>query len=148
MNKLGIAFIGSGDIANLHAEAINELADAELVGLWNRTAEKGITKAEQYGCKFFSTVEELLADPNVDAVFVLTNMETHCHYTVQAAQAGKHVLVEKPAASNLEELAQMQDAVDKAGVKCMPVHNYIYEPGIERAKAMICLLYTSDAADE
>ena len=137
MKKLGIAFIGSGDIANLHAEAINELADAELVGLWNRTAEKGITKAEQYGCKFFSTVEELLADPNVDAVFVLTNMETHCHYTVQAAQAGKHVLVEKPAASNLEELAQMQDAVDKAGVKCMPVHNYIYEPGIERAKAMI-----------
>ena len=72
MNKLGIAFIGSGDIANLHAEAINELADAELVGLWNRTAEKGIAKAEQFGCKFFWNVEELLADPSVDAVFVLT----------------------------------------------------------------------------
>ena len=50
MKKLGIAFIGSGDIANLHAEAIDELADAELVGLWNRTAEKGIAKDEQFGC--------------------------------------------------------------------------------------------------
>ena len=137
MKKLGIALIGAGDISNLHAEAVNELASCELIGLWNRTAEKGTEKAKQFGCKFFSTVEELLADPQVDAVFVLTNMETHCQYTVQAAEAGKHVLVEKPAASTLEELTQMRDAVAKAGVKCMPVHNYIYEPGIERAKSMI-----------
>ena len=91
MKKLGIAFIGSGDIANLHAEAIDELAGADLVGLWNRTADKGIEKAKQFGCKFFSTVEDLLNDPAVDAVFVLTNMETHCQYTVQAAEAGKHL---------------------------------------------------------
>ena len=137
MKKLGIALIGAGDIANLHAEAINELVSCELIGLWNRTADKGIEKAKQFGCKFFPTVEELLADPQVDAVFVLTNMETHCQYTVLAAKAGKHVLVEKPAASTLDELTQMRDAVAKAGVKCMPVHNYIYEPGIERAKSMI-----------
>ena len=137
MKKLGIALIGAGDIANLHAEAINELEDADLIGLWNRTAEKGIAKAKQFGCHFFPTVEELLADARVDAVFVLTNMETHCQYTVQAAEAGKHVLVEKPAASSIEELSRMDAAVAKAGVKCMPVHNYIYEPGIERAKAMI-----------
>lgn len=137
MKKLGIAFIGAGDIANLHAEAITELEEADLIGLWNRTAEKGMAKAEQFGCKFFPTVEALLADPQVDAVFVLTNMETHCQYTVKAAEAGKHVLVEKPAASTIEELSQMQAAVVKAGVKCMPVHNYIYESGIERAKAMI-----------
>ena len=137
MKKLGIALIGAGDISNLHAEAINDLEDAELIGLWNRTPEKGMAKAEQFGCRFFPTVEELLADSQVDAVFVLTNMETHCQYTVLAAEAGKHVLVEKPAASTIEELSQMNAAVAKAGVKCMPVHNYIYEPGIERAKAMI-----------
>lgn len=137
MKKLGIALIGAGDIANLHAEAVNELDDADLIGLWNRTPEKGMAKAKQFGCRFFPTVNGLLADADVDAVFVLTNMETHCQYTVQAAEAGKHVLVEKPAASTIEELSQMNAAVTKAGVKCMPVHNYIYEPGIERAKAMI-----------
>jgi predicted dehydrogenase len=137
MKKLGVAFIGAGDIANLHAEAINDLAGAELVGLWNRTPEKGQAKAKQFGCKAYKTVEELLADANIDAVFVLTNMETHCEYTVKAAEAGKHILVEKPAASSIAELAKMNAAIQKAGVTCMPVHNYIYEPGIERAKAMI-----------
>jgi len=137
MKKLGIAFIGSGDIADLHAEAIHALPGAQLTGLWNRTAEKGKTKAKQYGCATYATVDELLNDPKVDAVFVLTNMETHCEYTIRAAEAGKHILVEKPAASNSSELTKMNAAVQKAKVQCMPVHNYIYEPGIERAKDMI-----------
>ncbi len=137
MKTIGIGFIGAGDIANLHAEAINDMAGAELIGLWNRTTEKGKIKAKQFGCKTYDSVESLLADSKIDTVFILTNMETHCEYTVKAAEAGKHVLVEKPAASSISELEQMQTAIDKAGVKCMPVHNYIYEPGIERAKAMI-----------
>lgn len=137
MKSLGIAFIGAGEIANLHAEAINELPGAELIGLWNRTHGKGASKAKRYGCAVYKSVEELLNDPKVDAVFVLTNMETHCKYTIMAAEAGKHILVEKPAASSIPELEKMNAAVQKAGVKCMPVHNYIYEPGIERARAMI-----------
>ncbi len=137
MKTLGIAFIGAGDIANLHAEAINELPGADLIGLWNRTAEKGVAKAKEYGCAVYASIDELLNDPKVDAVFILTNMETHCEYTLKAAAAGKHILVEKPAASNIAELERMHEAVKKAGVQCMPVHNYIYEPSIERAKAMI-----------
>ncbi|GAB5474889.1 MAG: hypothetical protein Mars2KO_29880 [Maribacter sp.] len=137
MKTIGIGFIGAGDIANLHAEAINELQGAELIGLWNRTHGKGASKALVYGCKVYNSVEELLNDPKIDAVFVLTNMETHCEYTIQAAKAGKHVLVEKPAASNIDELERMNAAIQKAGVQCMPVHNYIYEPAIERARAMI-----------
>lgn len=137
MTKIGIGFIGAGDIADLHAEAVNGLPGAELVGLWNRTPEKGKAKAEKFGCKTYASVDALLEDPKINAVFVLTNMETHCEYTVRAAATGKHVLVEKPAASNIGELEKMQQAVEKAGVKCMPVHNYIYEPGVKRAKAMI-----------
>jgi predicted dehydrogenase len=137
MKTIGIGFIGAGDIADLHAEAVNGLVGAELVGLWNRTAEKGEAKAEKFDCKIYASVDELLQDPKIDAVFVLTNMETHCEYTVQAVKAGKHVLVEKPAASSIAELEKMQRAIDEAGVQCMPVHNYIYEPGIKRAKSMI-----------
>ena len=97
MRTIGVGFIGAGDIANLHAEAINDLAGAELIGLWNRTPEKGKAKAEQFGCKTYDSVEALLKDPSIDAVFVLTNMETHCEYTTRAAEARKHILVEKPA---------------------------------------------------
>ncbi|PCJ97397.1 MAG: oxidoreductase [Flavobacteriaceae bacterium] len=137
MKNIGIGFIGAGDIADLHAEAINELEGAELIGLWNRTIEKGQVKAGQYDCEIYTTVDELLNDSKIDAVFILTNMETHCEYTIKAAEAGKHILVEKPAASSIVELAQMQNAITTAGVKCMPVHNYIYEPGIRRAQSMI-----------
>lgn len=137
MNTIGIGFIGAGDIADLHAEAINSLPGAKLVGLWNRTFEKGEAKARKFGCKTYSAVQDLLEDKEIDAVFILTNVETHCEYTLQAAKAGKHILVEKPAGSNIEELERMKQAVQKANAKCMPVHNYIYEAGIKRAKAMI-----------
>lgn len=137
MNTIRIGLLGAGDVADLHAEAINGLEGSELVGLWNRTPEKGEVKAAQYGCKTYASVDDLLNDPNIDAVFILTNMETHCEYTIKAAKAGKHVLVEKPAASTIEELDRMKKVVAEAGVKCMPVHNYIYETGIRRAKDMI-----------
>lgn len=137
MDKIGIGLLGAGDVADLHAEAINGLFGADLVGLWNRTPEKGEIKAKQYGCKTYKSEDDLFNDPEIDAVFILTNMETHCEYTIRAAEAGKHILVEKPAASNIAELQQMQEAIDKVGVKCMPVHNYIYETSIKRAQAMI-----------
>jgi predicted dehydrogenase len=137
LKNIGVGFIGAGDIADLHAEAINALEGAELIGLWNRTFEKGQVKANKYGCRTYTSVDELLDDPKIDAVFILTNMETHCEYTIKAAQAEKHILVEKPAASSIAELEQMQKAIDAAEVKCMPVHNYIYEPGIKRAQSMI-----------
>ena len=137
MDTINVGFIGAGDIADLHAKAIQNLAGAELIGLWNRTASKAQIKAEQFACKVYGTVDELLNDDQIHAVFILTNMETHCEYTIQAAKAGKHILVEKPAASNIAELNQMQAAIDQYGVKCMPVHNYIYESGIYRTKNLI-----------
>ena len=137
MNTIRIGLLGAGDVADLHAEAINGLPGAKLVGLWNRTVEKGVAKAAKYGCRTYASEEELFNDPDIDAVFILTNMETHCEYTIRAAKAGKHILVEKPAASNIAELEKMQEAIAEAGVRCMPVHNYIYETGIQRAKEMI-----------
>jgi len=137
LDIIRIGLLGAGDVADLHAEAINRIPGAEIAGLWNRTPEKGELKAAKYGCTTYVSDNALLNDPSVDAVFILTNMETHADYAIRAARAGKHILVEKPAASNIGELQKMQQAVNEAGVKCMPVHNYIYEAGIQRAKNMI-----------
>ncbi|MDR1897250.1 MAG: Gfo/Idh/MocA family oxidoreductase [Prevotellaceae bacterium] len=132
-----VGFIGAGDIANLHAEALRKLPGVELKGLWNRTASRGEEKAAKYGCLTYNTVEDLLKDPEIDAVFILTNVETHFHYAVQAALAGKHILVEKPVTETLDELKKLKEVIDTAGVKFMPVHNYIYEPGVKRLHDMI-----------
>ena len=137
MKTLNIGFFGAGTVADLHAGAVNDLPGAHLKGLWDRDADNGRSKAARYKCNTYGSAEELLDDPEIDMVFVLTNMETHAKYTVQAARAGKHILVEKPAAAGIAELEQMQQAVEEAGVYCMPVHNYIYEPGVERMRQMI-----------
>lgn len=133
MQKVG--FIGAGDISLLHAEGVKEAQGAELTGLWNRTRSRAEEKAELFGCKVFDTPEELI--DAVDVVYVLTNMETHHEYSMMAIERGKHVLVEKPTAVTIGEIHEMKEAAATKGVKIAPVHNYIYEPTVMRAKDLI-----------
>ena len=132
-----VGFIGAGDISLLHAEGIAETDGVELKGLWNRTRATAEDKAAKFGCQVYSSPEDLVNDPEIDVVYVLTNLETHLQYSLLAVNAGKHCLVEKPVGQTLEEIRQVQEAADKAGVKCAPVHNYIYEDGVRRTKELI-----------
>ncbi|MFN8008846.1 MAG: Gfo/Idh/MocA family oxidoreductase [Terriglobia bacterium] len=137
MKTVKIALLGAGDVSPLHAEGIQQSPDTELVGLWNRTPARARERAAQYGCKIYRSAEELVSDPELDAVSVLTNLETHHYYALMAIRAGKHVLVEKPVGNSVAEIEQMKAAADKAGVLCVPVHNYIYEPGIMRTRELL-----------
>lgn len=132
-----VAFLGTGSISELHASALSACESAALAGVWNRTRETATTRAAQFGCEVFDSAEALVADPSIDAVFVLTNMESHLKYAKLAIEAGKHVLVEKPTAASIEEIEVMRDAAAAAGVCCAPVHNYIYEAGVKRTRALI-----------
>jgi predicted dehydrogenase len=136
-SPLGIAFFGAGDVSDLHAEGVRRCRDAHLIGLWNRTADKGREKAELFGCRTYDTPEDVLADPEVDAVSVLTNLETHNDFVTMALEAGKQVLVEKPVGVNVSEIESMRDLAEKQGLVCMPAHNFIYEEGIIRSKELI-----------
>jgi predicted dehydrogenase len=137
MKTIRVAFLGAGDVSALHAEGVKQCPAANLAGLWNRTPARAAERAAEFGCKTYSSAEALVSDPEVDAVSVLTNLETHLHYASMAIQAGKHVLVEKPAGNSVEEIQRMKAAADKAGVLCVPVHNYVYEPGINRARDLL-----------
>jgi predicted dehydrogenase len=137
MQERSIGFLGTGDVADLHANAISTCPGARLHGVWNRSEGRGQRKAELYDCRWYASAEKLVADPTIDAVFVLTNLETHRAYAELAMQHGKHVLVEKPAGATLAEIESMQQTAKRHGVQCMPVHNYIYEPGITRTRDLI-----------
>ena len=132
-----VAFLGAGSISELHAAALRDCDAAELKGIWNRTTETATRRAALFGCEVYESAQAVVADPAVDAVFVLTNMESHLEYAKLALDAGKHVLVEKPAASSIVEIEAMRDAAASAGVCCAPVHNYIYESGVMRTRALI-----------
>ena len=134
---LGVGFIGAGDIAVLHAAAVKKCPGARLVGLWNRGQDRAKQRAAEFGCKNYASPEELVADPAVDAVFVLTNLETHLDYTKLALTAGKHVLVEKPVGVSVAEIEQMRALAAAKNLVCLPGHNYIYESGMMRTRELV-----------
>ena len=132
-----IGFVGAGDISLLHGAAIGRLSGMELAGLWSPDDELNREKSDLFSCRVFESAEALIGDPKIDVVFVLSPMESHHQYAIQAIAAGKHVLVEKPAAVTVAELEGMRDAARSKGVAIMPGHNYIHEDGLRRTKIMI-----------
>ena len=132
-----IGFLGAGDIADLHAAGVSSCPQAELVGLFDVDGEKAATKARQYGCESYGSAEQLLANPAIDAVFVLSPLEAHHEGAVLALEAGKHVLVEKPAACNIGQIENMKAVAQAMGKVCMPVHNYLYEDSVTRTRELL-----------
>ena len=136
-DTIGVGFIGAGDISILHARAVAKVPGAKLVGLWNRSQDRATQRAAEFGCKNYATPADLVADPAIDAVFVLTNLESHLEYTLLALNAGKHVLVEKPVGASVAEIEQMKTLADSKNLICMPGHNYIYEGGMVRTRDLV-----------
>src|SRR5207249_1842350 len=136
-DTIGVGFLGAGDISILHARAVARCPGAKLVGLWNRSQDRAKHRAAEFGCKNFATPEELVNDPAVRAVFVLTNLESHLEYTALALNAGKHVLVEKPVGVTVDEVEEMRRLAVARNLVCMPGHNYVYEQGMTRTRELV-----------
>ena len=134
---IGVGFIGAGEISILHGRAVKEIGNARLVGLWNRTRKTGEQRAEEEGCKFFETPEDLVNDPEIDAVHILTNLETHLEYAKLAMQAGKDVIVEKPLCATVSEIYELKRIAEKTGRLCVPGHNMIHESSLARTKKLV-----------
>jgi predicted dehydrogenase len=134
---VGIGFIGAGEISILHAKAVHAIPEARLVGLWNRTRSRAEERARMYGCRLYDTPEELVKDPAIDAVFVLTDLDTHLLYTKLALESGKHVLVEKPLGATVAEVEEMKCTAERHNLVCVPGHNMIHEDSLARARTLI-----------
>ena len=105
----GIGLIGAGGNQKLrHIPGFREINDVEIVNVVNRSRESGQRIADEYGIPTVSeSVEELLSDPEVDAVSIGTWPYKHLEYTAASLEAGKHVLCEARMASNAEEAEAM-----------------------------------------
>ena len=111
--KVGI--IGCGKIAEVrHAPEFHENPHCLLAGYYNHTPEKAEALARQYGGQVYDSVEALL-DSGIDAVSVCTSNSSHASIAIQAMEAGKHVLCEKPMAVTLEECEAMVETARRTG---------------------------------
>lgn len=137
MSQLRAVIIGCGAIGPIHAAAIDHAEDAVLYGVCDIIEERAMKLASQYGCRSYLSFEEVLADEAVDCVHICTPHYLHAGMTVKAAQAGKHIVLEKPVAMNVAEARQAAEAVEAAGVSCCAILQNRLNPSIEKAKQIL-----------
>ena len=133
----GFGIIGCGMISSVHAEIINKLENATLVGVTDHTKERAAAFAERFGTVAFESTEALLADPRVEVVVICTPSGTHAELAVQALRAGCHVLVEKPLALTAEGIAAIRQAAEETGRVVSVVFQQRYSPVFRAIHALI-----------
>jgi predicted dehydrogenase len=135
-----VAIVGCGAISQAHLKAIQQ-NDPQLVrvaGVFDRDQERARARAAEFGVeRVYGSWEDVLADSEADVVALLLPHDVHARFTIEALEAGHHVVVEKPMGSSIEEMDRMIAAAEKAGKRLHPVHNRIYDPATEAARDFI-----------
>lgn len=135
----GVAIQGAGSVATEHIKAFAGHPATRVVAIGSRTKEGAQRKAEELGvsCDIYDDYDQLLEHPDVDIVAICTPPDRHAEETIKAANAGKHVLIEKPVAVNNDELRAMDEAVRQAGVKSVISFVLRWNPMIRSIKEAV-----------
>jgi predicted dehydrogenase len=129
--------LATGSIANQFAEGLKLAKYGELVAVGSRTLSRAEEFCAKHGGKAYGSYEEVLADPNVDAVYIATPHHTHMADTIAVAKAGKAILCEKPFTLNAHEAKLALDAVNEAGVFFMEAFMYRCSPEMATVRQWI-----------
>ncbi|WP_242917942.1 Gfo/Idh/MocA family protein [Pontibacter liquoris] len=136
--KVGVGLIGSQFISTIHAEALKRVADAQVLAVMSPTEGHARSFAEKFNIPhYFTSLDEMLAMDELDMIVIGAPNYLHCEITVKIAEAGKHVVVEKPLCMNLEEADRMIAACQKANVKLMYAEELCFTPKYVRLKALL-----------
>lgn len=135
---IGIGVIGCGSISiNRHVPEYYSRNDCKIIGYYDPRTELAQKLADKYGGKLFATLDELLADKEIDAVSVCTPNKYHAPMSIAALKAGKHVLCEKPMATSVEEAINMINTAKEAGKFLMIGHNQRLAAAHVRARQIL-----------
>jgi predicted dehydrogenase len=136
--KVKVGIIGSQFEADIHAESFRILPDeAEVVAVASPTPGHAERFAQRHGIsRFFTDYRQLLAEPDIEMVTITAPNSLHAAITVAAAQAGKHVVCEKPLCMTLEEADLMIDTCRRQGVLLLYAEELFFTPKYVKAKQM------------
>lgn len=137
MKKLGVAVIGTGFWGKNHARVYKELAETELIAICDIDAQRAKNVADQFGAKPYTSTTRMLKDTNIEAVSVCTWSTVLAKEAAKAAEAGKHVLVEKPMAANVKQAENLLKKAEKAGVHLTVGFLMRFIPGLQRMKKAV-----------
>lgn len=121
MNEtLGVAILGTGDVSNGHITAYKANPRTEVRAILSRDKARAEAKAREHGlahCRPYTSLDELLKQDDIHIVSICTPHHLHTEQGIACAQSGRHVVVEKPVALNLEDLRKLDRAIREAGVR-------------------------------
>ncbi len=135
--KVKVGLVGAGFVGHIHHLSFkNWVHNAEVVAVASPNNAKAFAK-ERGIPDAYDDHREMLKDKDIDVVVVGIPNDLHCQVTVDAAKAGKHVIIEKPLCITLEEADEMIEACQKAGVLLMYAEELLFAPKYVRAKTLI-----------
>lgn len=119
MNKLKMAVVGIKNIGELYAKIMNEAYNIELTAICDSNEELAKKIAQLYGCKYYTRVEELAMDKNIDAVALCVPDKYFNNPSKIVAEAGKHILMEKPFAKTVDECIEIKNVCSSNNIRLM-----------------------------
>lgn len=137
MQPLNFALIGAGNIAKIYVDAFAQIPEARVTVICNRTESTARQLVERTGADWTGDYRDAVARPDVDAVVIATPSGTHAEIAVAAAEAGKHLLVEKPIEITLPRVDAIVNAANKAGVVLACVFPLRFAAGVAKAKEAV-----------
>lgn len=137
MSKFGIGIVGCGTIASVHAEAIRQLPNAELVSVYSRNLDNALRLSQKFNVAASNDWDDFIGNKRLDVVTVCTPSGTHLDYGKRIAEAGKHVVVEKPIEVTLERGKQLIEVCRQNEIKLAVIFQNRFLPEAIRMKAAI-----------
>ncbi|MGH2377299.1 MAG: Gfo/Idh/MocA family protein [Candidatus Limnocylindria bacterium] len=134
---IGVGVVGAGHAARIQLRGWGAVPNARVVGLWDRTPERGRALADEFGVRCFEELDALVEDPAVVAVDVATALETHLEHVRRAANARRHVLCQKPLAETYPAAEALVAACAAAGVRLMVNENWRWRPWYRAIRGVI-----------
>jgi len=134
---INLAVIGTNWISEKFIEAAKQSHQFQLSAIYSRHIEHAKNFAiihQSPNCQFYTHLEELSADPNVDAVYIASPNSLHCEQSILMMKNGKHVICEKPIASNIDEATRMYDCALEQGVILFEAFKTEFLPNFEELK--------------
>ena len=137
MSEIGFGIVGGGMIGAVQAAAIEQIRGAKLVAVCGRDEARTAEFTAKFGCADYTDYDRFLQHPGLQIVNICTPSGTHAELGIRAAEAGKHVLTEKPIEINLERADALIEACDRAGVKLGVIFQSRFLPAVQRIKQAI-----------
>ena len=137
LEKIRFVIAGTGAIAPIHAQALRRLDGATLIAFYGSDRKRAEGLGRKFGVPVYEDWEKLCQSEQFDAVDIVTQSGRHAAVGMQAASKGKHLLIEKPIATVLEDGRRLMDACERAAVTLGVVYQHRFDPDLQRVKRWI-----------